>query len=70
MVAMDKKKSRGGKKSYEAKMKTVLTDLKPKLLLRAGEPWDITEKISREGCKIINDIVQKNEINQDHVKTN
>ena len=41
MVAMDKKESRGGKESYEAKMKTVLTNLKPKLLLRAGEPWDI-----------------------------
>ena len=36
MVAMDKKESRGGKESFEGKMKTVLADLKPKLLLRAG----------------------------------
>ena len=49
-------------------MKPVLEDLKPKLLLRAGEPWDITEKISREGCKIINEIVQRGEISQARAK--
>ena len=49
-------------------MKPVFDDLKPTLLIRAGEPWVITEKISREGCKIINDIALKGEISQERAK--
>ena len=49
-------------------MKPVLEDWQPKLLLRAGEPWDITDKILSKSCKIINELVQKGEIIQEHAK--
>ena len=49
-------------------MTPVLEDLKPTLLIKAGEPWDITEKIPREGSMIINEIVQRGEINQERAR--
>jgi hypothetical protein len=73
MVAMDKTIERGGEESYEFKMKKVLDDLKAKPLVRANEDWDVTEKVSREGRKIIQEMVDKEEITQaygKHLKPN
>ena len=36
--------------------------------MRAGEAKENTDQISREGCKIVNELVQKGEINQEHAK--
>ena len=69
MVVRDKKEITDGKDSYDAKMKPVLENLQPTLLIRAGEPWDITDKISRKECKTINEIVQRWEISQERVKS-
>jgi hypothetical protein len=65
MVAMDKLESKGGENSYEGKMKKVLEDLKGKKQTRAGKPWDVTEKVSREGRKIIGVLVQREEITEE-----
>ena len=47
MVAMDRYESTGGKDSYEYKMKQVhvLIDLKARPSVRAGEDWDLTDKV-------------------------
>ena len=47
MVVRDKKEITGGKDSCDAKMKPVLENLQPTLLIRANEPWDITDNIQR-----------------------
>ena len=65
MVAMDKYENEGGEQSYEHKMKQVLVDLKAKPSIRANKDWDLTEKVCRDGAKIINDIVRKEEILKD-----
>ena len=65
MVAMDK---RGHENSYESKMEKVLLDLKAKISTRMKEgrveDWDVTEKVSREGRDIIQEIVDKGEITE------
>ena len=53
MVAMDKTIEKGGENSYEHKMKKVLEDMRAKPSIRANKDWDLTEKISREGRKMI-----------------
>ena len=65
MVAMDKYEQENGENSYEHKMKKVLEDLKAKPSIRANEDWDLTEKVSRDGVKIINAIIEKGEINKE-----
>ena len=68
MVAMDKTEEDGGENSYEHKMKKVLSDLKAKPSTRRKEgrmeDWDVTEKVSREGRAIIQDMVKKGEITE------
>lgn len=39
-----------------------------KIIIASKEPWNITGKISREVCRIINEIVQKGETRQGHAK--
>ena len=43
----------GGEESYEYKMKQVLIDLKARPSIRAGEDWDLTDKVCRDGGKVI-----------------
>ena len=64
MVAMDKTIIKGGENSYEFKMKKVLEDMKAKPSVRAGEDWDVTDKVSREGRAIIQEMIDKEEITQ------
>ena len=64
MVAMDKHIEKGGENSYEHKMKKVLEDLKATTSIRANKDWDVTEKVSREGRAIIQEIVEKGEISE------
>ena len=64
MVAMDRWESQGGENSYEFKMKQVLVDLKAKPSFRAGKDWDLTGKVCRDGAKIIENIVQRNELSE------
>ena len=45
MVAMDRYESIGGEESYEYKLKQVIVDLKARPSLRAGENWDLIEKV-------------------------
>ena len=73
MVAMDKTYEVGGENSYEHKMKKVLDDMKAKPVVRANEDWDVTEKVSREGRAIIQEMVDNGEITQaygKHLKPN
>ena len=65
MVAMDKYESEGGDQSYEYKMKQVLVDLKAKPSLRANKDWDLTDKVCRDGAKIIDSIIRKEEISKE-----
>ncbi len=65
MVAMDKYESEGGDQSYEYKMKQVLVDLKAKPSLRAIKDWDLTDKVCRDGAKIIDSIIRKEEISKE-----
>ena len=64
MVAMDRTEEKGGENSYEYKMKKVLADMKAKPSKRANQDWDVTEKVSREGRHIIQEMVDKGEINE------
>ena len=64
MVAMDKSIEKGGENSYEHKMKKVLDDMKAKASTRANEDWDVTEKVSREGRAIIQEMVENGEITE------
>ena len=59
MVAMDRTEEKGGEESYEYKMKKVLADMKAKPSRRANKDWDVTEKVSREGRDIIQEMVDK-----------
>ena len=59
MVAMDKKRRKGGEESYEHKMKKVLEDMKAKPSIQANKDWDLTEKLSREGREIIKDMIKR-----------
>ena len=68
MVAMDKTEEVGGENSYEYKMEKVLNDMKAKPLTRAEEDWDVTEKVSREGRKIVQEMVDKEEITETYGK--
>ena len=65
MVAMDRYESIGGEESYEYKMKQVLVDLKARPSLRAGEDWDLTDKVCRDGAKVIDRIVHRKELTED-----
>jgi hypothetical protein len=51
--------------SYEYKMKNVLTDLKAKPSIRGGKDWDLTQKVCREGSKIVESIIRKNELSEE-----
>ena len=64
MVAMDRYEVKGGENSYEYKMKKVLNDMKATESTRANEDWDVTEKVSREGRAIIQEIVEREEITE------
>ncbi len=64
MVAMDKTIEIGGESSYDYKMKKVLEDMKAQPSIRAEEDWDVTEKVSREGRKIIQEMVDNEEITE------
>ena len=64
MVAMDKYIGEGGEQSYEFKMKKVLEDLKATPTVRANTDWDVTEKVSREGRAIIQEMVNNKEITE------
>ena len=68
MVAMDKSEEVGGENSYEHKMKKVLSDMKAKPLTGADGDWDVTEKVSREGRKIIQEMIDKEEITEAYGK--
>ena len=68
MVAMDKRMEKGGENSYEYKMKTVLEDMKAKPSIRANKDWDLTEKISKEGREIVNEMVMNGEITEGYGK--
>jgi hypothetical protein len=58
MVAMDRFESEGGEQSYEYKMKQVLLDLKAKPSIRTKKDWDLTDKVCREGTRVIERIVE------------
>ena len=62
IVAMDRWESINGEDSYEYKMKKVLIDLKAKPSIRSKKDWDLTEKVSRDGATVIDNIVKRNEI--------
>ena len=69
MVAMDRWESINGEDSYEYKMKKVLIDLKAKPSIRSKKDWDLTEKVSRDGATVIDNIVKRNEITKEEVFT-
>ncbi len=64
MVAMEKTIEIGGESSYDFKMKKVLEDMKAQPSIRADEDWDVTEKVSREGRKVIQEMVDNEEITE------
>ena len=68
MVAMDRTEEKGGENSYEFKMKKVLEDMKAKPSVRARKDWDLTEKISREGRQIVQEMIENEELTQEHGK--
>ena len=68
MVAMDKTEEMGGEASYEFKMRKVLEDMKAEASIRANEDWDLTEKISRQGREIIQEMVNNEEISEKYGK--
>ena len=68
MVAMNKTVEKGGENSFEHKMKKVMDDTKATRSIRANEDWDVTEKVSRDGRKIIQEIVDNEEISQAYGK--
>ena len=68
MVAMDKTIEKGGENSYEYKMKKVLVDLKARPSIRANKDWDLTEKISRDGRAIIQEMIDNEEVTQTYGK--
>ena len=68
MVAMDKTIEKGGENSYEYKMKKVLADLKARPSIRANKDWDLTEKISRDGRAIIQEMIDNEEVTQTYGK--
>ena len=68
MVAMDKTETKGGENSYEFKMKKVLEDMKARPSVRAGKDWDLTEKISKAGREIVEEMVKIGEITKEYGK--
>ena len=68
MVAMDKSISIGRENSYEYKMQKVLQDMKARRSTRANKDWDLTEKISREGRSIVQEMIDKGEITKERGK--
>jgi hypothetical protein len=68
MVAIDRFESEGGEQSYEYKMKQVLVDLKAKPSIRAKKDWDLTDKVCREGTRVIERIVERGEISKNDVE--
>ena len=65
MLAMDKYESESGEQSYEYKMKEVVVDHKAKPSIRENKGWDLTEKICRDGTKIIENIVEREEMTKE-----
>ena len=61
MVAMDRYERIGGEESYVDKMRQVLVDLKARLSIRAGQDWDLTDKVRRNGGKVIDRMVNRKE---------
>ena len=66
MVAMDKTEKKGGENSYEFKMKKVLEDMRARPSVRAGKDWDLTEKISKDGREIVEEMVKTGEITKEY----
>ena len=46
-------------------MKQVLVDLEARPLVRAGEDWDLTDKVCRDGVKVIDRIINRKELTED-----
>ena len=65
IVAMDRYESTLGEESFEHKMKQVLVDLKARPSVRAREDWDLTDKVCRDGAKVIDRIVNRKELTED-----
>ena len=49
MVAIDRYEGTGGEENSEFKMKQLLMDLKVDPSVRAGEVWDLTDKVCQDG---------------------
>ncbi|CAB4032069.1 Hypothetical predicted protein, partial [Paramuricea clavata] len=61
---MDRFESEGGEQSYDYTMKQVLVNLKAKPSIRAKNYWDLTDKVCREGTRIIERIVENGEVSK------
>ncbi|CAB4003048.1 Hypothetical predicted protein [Paramuricea clavata] len=59
MVAMNLFEYESGEQSYEFKTKQVLFDLKAKPSVRAKKDWDLTDKVCREGIRVIETIFER-----------
>ena len=46
-------------------MKQSLVDLNAKPSIRLGKDWDLTEKVCRNGTKIIEGIIRKNKVSEE-----
>lgn len=65
MVAMDRYESTEGEESYEYKMKKALVELKARPSVRAGHDRDLTDKVCRDGLKLIDRIISGHESTED-----
>ena len=68
MVAMDRYESAGGEQSYEYKMKQVLIGLKARPSKRAKKDWHLTDKVCRDGMKVVDTIVRRGEISKEEAE--
>ena len=68
MVAMDRYESAGGEQSYEYKMKQVLIDLKARPSKTAKKDWHLTDKVCRDGMKVVDTIVWRGEISKEEAE--
>jgi hypothetical protein len=65
---MDRFESEGGEQSYEYKMKQVLVDIKAKPSIRAKKDWNLTDKVCREGIRVIESIVARGELSKGYAE--
>ena len=65
MVAMDRYESTEGEEGYEYKMKKALVELKARPSMRAGHDRDLTDKVCRDGLKLIDRIISGHESTED-----